>query len=107
MKAISGKEQLWKVYAFYFAIPGLLLYFVKLAMPITPYSIISVSVALILWCVFICVALWRCAFNTKYKGLGYLARITTLPLLVVLLTSFLGLIVTMQALSIHGVPAAG
>ena len=104
MNGFKGKEQLWKVVLFYCLLPGSILYLIKYAITVNVTAIIFICVAFIVWSIVNIVALWRCAFNVKHKAIGYLARFGTLPIAAILVTSLLNLILTIQALSIHGPP---
>ncbi len=73
---LKGVEKLWKVFWIYNVTLGLVLSFVLQVighLAILPLLYIFLLIG-ILWTIWILVGLWKCAFNTKWEGWGYLAR---------------------------------
>lgn len=66
-------------------------------LPVSSFSVIIISLAFIAWGLLSSVALWRCAFNTETHWLGYLARMTIAPV-VLIVVSF----VWVLFIGIHG-----
>lgn len=86
-KAWKGEEKLWKVFlpplVIIFLVPALLNPIKHIYIStIFQYVIALLLVSYIAWYI---VSLWRCAFNTKHKLCGYLARIFSAYLIIVVL----------------------
>ena len=86
-----GQAPLWKVFLFGGPLVGAFLPFVlAVVFPAWPpwSSYVAVAVASI-YGVWICVALWRCAYNVQVTVWGHLARLYVIAAIVVVATNFL------------------
>ena len=81
--AWQGKTPLWKVFWIYGVIGNNLLMIICSAMIGNLTSIIISMVIMFAYTIWILVSQWRCAFNTKWRGWGYIVRILAIiaPLL--------------------------
>ena len=103
-KAIRGEERLFIVSIFYCAIPGILLFAFSFSVPVSLYTHIATGFAISAWCFFCSIALWRCAFNTKYTFLGYIARLSVAPLILILVNVLSGAVGALLAILNHSAP---
>lgn len=80
---LKGKEKLWKVFWLWFvAVVTFLAVVFKFA---APYALANdsfmenwlqwVFLVLLVYGIWIMMALWRCAFNATWKGWGYMVRL--------------------------------
>ena len=84
-----GRQRLWIVFLCYWLVPQILIeYVVHLLVPELDAAIRATLIANGAWAIYSCVSLWRCAFNTDWRWLGYLARTLAAANLVVLPVAF-------------------
>ena len=97
--AWKGEVKLWKVFWLYnFILGSALIYAMDYAGNFGLVVEIVVYLIVLIWVVWIVVALWRCAFNASWKGWGYITR----GLLVVCLAlSLLTIIAAMLGIDIE------
>ena len=98
-KAWRGEEKLWKVFWIYDILGGFLLVVInKILGKILGASLIlgiSDFVIWIVFCIWITVSLWRCAFNLDWKFWGYIARIwAVFPILMLTIGFIVGSILS-------------
>ena len=104
MNGLKGKEKINRVLVLYLLIPGIVLALLNALFPVTPNSVIANSFLVICWGLVNIVSIWRCAFNTNKRFVGYLSRVGTLLLAVALIPQFVHLVTTLHALSVYGQP---
>jgi hypothetical protein len=69
----AGNEPLWRVFWLYYWLLGSFLGFIA---GIFAYFLPAPAlIALFPWSVWVLVSMWRCAFNTSWRGWGYIVRI--------------------------------
>lgn len=84
-RALRGEEKLWVVFWLWGVVLyvgsiaiGSAVFFSKHGLPIiNPITGILGLILILVYPFMFCWALWRCAFNTKHRVLGYLARLFT------------------------------
>ena len=73
--AWSGKEKLWKVFWLYNFILGTAIgYAIDYVAGLGLIIEIAVFTVVLIWAIWVLVALWRCAFNSRWRGWGYVCR---------------------------------
>ena len=81
--AWSGGERLWKVFWLYNMVLGT---FLSVTFDVVAEENLLLlgllSGVMIIWAVWVTVSLWRCAFNTDWRGWGYIVRALVLLSLV-------------------------
>lgn len=89
--AWKGEERLWKVFWIYNFLFGIAL---GIAMDHVPrFGLIIEAIVytvVLIWAIRVFVALWRCAFNARWKGWGYVVRGVVVLGLVGLVISIFG-----------------
>ncbi len=79
-KSWNGSEKLWKVFWLYYFLVNIVL---NIALKMLPGffgslpNLLAIPIMVIVWAyiVWILVSLWRCAFNTEWKVMGYVVRV--------------------------------
>ena len=104
MNGIAGKEKLSRVLAFYFSIPAVILLALYFYVTVHPYIDVAINILAAIWCLICIIAFWRCAFNTQFKFLGYIARLSVAPIFLLFLATSIGAVTTVHALMIYGAP---
>ncbi|MCP5362049.1 MAG: hypothetical protein H6908_05395 [Hyphomicrobiales bacterium] len=79
-RAWNGQERLWKVFWIYGVVVGLVIGFLAGILVLTLFGAEYVpgriiNFVILPYKIWIWVALWRCAFNTNWKILGYVVRV--------------------------------
>ena len=89
--AWKGEEKLWKVFWLYNVLLGIC--FSK-AFDFVPEESVSLTLILLalalIWTVWVMVSLWRCSFNTRWKGWGYLARALVITMAAIIIWAGIG-----------------
>ena len=74
-RAWRGQERLWKVFWLYNFLLGSAVIAAIDAVPAEQVVlVIFILVTALAWAVWVGVSLWRCAFNSSWRGWGYIAR---------------------------------
>ncbi len=72
---LRGRQRLWIVFWLYWLVPQFLIERAIFMLPLSVETQIRTTLVCNgLYAIFSCVSLWRCAFNTDYRWLGYGAR---------------------------------
>jgi len=95
--ALKGKQSLATVSWEYLALPFALILLAYTLLPVSTLSVVVISAAFIVWGGVTSVALWRCAFNSSFLWLGYVARATIAPGLVVVIAFVVVLVIGIQS----------
>ena len=85
----TGKNKLWEVFWLHnFLLGGVITTVLDPLLESDSIALlISIAVFSLVWCIWVFVGLWQCAFNTSWKVFGYIARVivvlgvATIPLL--------------------------
>jgi hypothetical protein len=97
-KAWRGEERLWKVFWIYNFLIG-----IAMGMPIEYIeNLIALSIFFIAvflpWGVWVTVSMWRCAFNSGWRGWGYIVRgIVILALVAIVLMIVAAILVPFES----------
>jgi hypothetical protein len=90
-RAWRGEEKLWKVFWIYWVIASIIIRIIDKATGNTNAEVYTkLDLLEILYGLWILVSLWRCAFNTKWKYLGYLVRLWCSLVLILIIMVMMG-----------------
>ena len=94
--AWQGTAKLWKVFWLYnFLLGSALLYATDYSAKLGAVVEVTIYLVVLVWIIWVAVALWRCAFNAKWRIWGYLARgvviLTVVMAALALVGPFIGL----------------
>jgi hypothetical protein len=72
----KGHERLWKVFWIYNGLFGTAVGIgVAAAAKVLPWpALLVIAVFVLIWVVWVTVSLWNCAFNSSWRGWGYIVR---------------------------------
>jgi hypothetical protein len=89
----KGKERLWKVFWIYNWLfgtaVGIGVEAASKALPVPAFLVVAVLV--LIWAVWVTVSLWRCAFNSSWRGWGYIVRAIVVLAVIAIVFAVIGI----------------